>query len=87
MKKDLYLLLIAVFVFISTNSYGQGSVIRGKITDAETDEALPGVTVVEYDQNHRVIQGTITNINGEYAIEVSAGSDSLNFGFIGYKSS
>ncbi|MFC2111639.1 SusC/RagA family TonB-linked outer membrane protein [Bacteroidota bacterium] len=85
MKRDLHFIAFAVLVFISANSYGQGSIIRGKVTDAETNEALPGVTVVEYDQNRRVVQGTITNINGEYAIELSAGSDSLNFGFIGYK--
>jgi TonB-linked SusC/RagA family outer membrane protein len=85
MKRDLHFLLIAVLVLISSASYGQGKVIRGKVTDAETNEALPGVTVVEYDQNRRVIQGTITNINGEYAIEIAAGSDSISFGFVGYK--
>jgi len=64
-------------VFIDANS--QDYTIKGVVTSAADQQALPGVSVL--------VPGTairaITNINGEYTIEVPAGSDSLEFRFVG----
>lgn len=57
------------------------STVTGTVTDADSNEPLPGVTVT--------IKGTptatVTNVNGNYTITASA-SNRLVFSFIGYKS-
>ncbi len=54
--------------------------IKGKVIDNETLEALPGVNVV--------IKGTtlgkITDVNGEFSIEVPNNDVILTFSFMGY---
>lgn len=55
--------------------------ITGKVTSIEETEGLPGVNVVEKGTNN----GTVTNINGEYSLEVSAGA-TLVFSSVGYVS-
>ncbi len=60
-------------------------VIRGTIKDKTDDSLVPGATVVEIDNNNRIITGTISDINGQYAIKLKNPSDRISFGFIGYK--
>lgn len=56
--------------------------ISGRVTDAETGEALPGVNVfVSGDSSI----GTSTDQNGEYTLEVPDEADSLSFSFVGYQ--
>lgn len=55
-------------------------VVSGKITDAETGEPLIGTNVVVKGTN----KGVVTDINGNYSIELPEGNKSLVFSFIGY---
>jgi len=54
--------------------------VRGTVTDLNTGEALPGVNVV--------VQGTtfgaVTDVNGDYILNVPNASVTLQFSFIGY---
>nr|WP_319481306.1 TonB-dependent receptor [uncultured Draconibacterium sp.] len=59
---------------------GQSRQITGKVTDATSDETLPGVTVVLKGTTI----GTITGMNGEFAINAAKG-DVLRFSFVGYE--
>lgn len=58
----------------------QQNYVTGTITDAVTGEALPGVNV----QIKGSITGTISNINGEYTINITENDPVLVFSFIGY---
>jgi len=82
--KALFICLLLSLTFI--NGYSQSRVIRGVVSDKATGEKLPGVNVVEMNQNERVISGTITDLNGEFILKVQSSSNSLQFSFIGYKS-
>ena len=53
--------------------------ISGKVTSSTDNQGLPGVNVVEKGTNN----GTITNIDGEYTIEVSEGA-TLVYSSVGY---
>lgn len=53
--------------------------VRGQVTD-ENGEPLPGVTVRVKDAN----QGTITDMEGNYSLEVPDGNASLIFSFVGF---
>lgn len=79
-KRLIILYLTGLFLlFTSAMSYSQFSV-NGKISDASTGDGLPGVNVVELGTTN----GTITDLNGAYSIEVAAPSAELEFSFIGY---
>lgn len=54
--------------------------ITGKVIDAETKETLLGVRI----QVKGTSQGTITDNDGNYTIEVKSSSQTLVFSFIGY---
>ena len=59
----------------------QTRTITGKVTSFEDDEELPGVNVVEKGTTN----GTVTNVHGEYSLEVSEGA-TLVFSSVGYTS-
>lgn len=74
---------VVVLLFFSTaiaQNQPAPALIKGKVTDAETNEPLPGVTVS--------VKGTptlvATDANGNYTISANAAS-TLTFSFIGYK--
>jgi len=56
----------------------QKKAIKGKVID-ETGEAIPGVSVLVKGTT----VGTITNIDGQYSLEVPAGAQTLVFSFVG----
>jgi TonB-linked SusC/RagA family outer membrane protein len=60
----------------------QQGIVTGKITDATTGEAMPGVNI----QVKGTSLGTITNNSGEYSISVPDLNATLVFSFIGYRS-
>ncbi|MBN1951370.1 MAG: SusC/RagA family TonB-linked outer membrane protein [Bacteroidales bacterium] len=53
--------------------------VTGTVTDVNSGEALPGVSI----QVNGTTRGTITDANGKYVIEVSTG-DVLVFSYVGY---
>ena len=64
---------------VITNQPNQTRNITGKVTSYEDGEGLPGVNVVEKGTSN----GTVTNVNGEYSLEVSEGA-TLVFSSVGY---
>ncbi len=67
---------------ISTeNSSGQQQVkVTGVVTDATTGESLPGVNIVVKG----TMNGTLTDIDGKYSINVPSKSSVLVYSFVGY---
>lgn len=72
-----------MITFTGFTTVAQSHIVRGKVSD--DSGSLPGVTVYEVDDNDRVIKGTITDIDGNYMIEVSKPDATLKFSFIGYE--
>ncbi|MDR0938574.1 MAG: TonB-dependent receptor [Mediterranea sp.] len=54
--------------------------VRGTVTDAETGDPLIGVAVAHVSSG----QGVVTDVDGNFAITVPAGSN-LQFSYVGYK--
>ncbi|MBC8155914.1 MAG: SusC/RagA family TonB-linked outer membrane protein [Bacteroidetes bacterium] len=61
------------------SAYAQTRRITGKVTTSEDGSPLPGVSVLV--PGSRI--GTTTSVNGEYGLNVPAGTKSLTFSFIG----
>ncbi len=74
--------LTVVSAATSTSLNLQQKRVTGKVTDATTGEALPGVTIV--------IKGTTTGVasdlDGSYTLDVPSGSAVLQFTSVGYAS-
>jgi len=74
------LLMLAAIVFCGvTAAFAQGGTVTGKVTDASDGSSLPGATVVIKGTT----QGTVTDINGMYSIEVTP-DQVLEFSYVGY---
>ena len=78
--KQFFKLTICIAVLLFSFEYGwaQQRTITGSVTDPD-GVTLPGVTVVEKG----TANGTVTNIDGNYSINVSAGANTLVFSFVG----
>lgn len=59
--------------------------VRGKVTDAKDKSTIPGASVVELDKDKRVITGTVTDIDGNFALRVSNTKNQIQITFINYK--
>jgi len=55
-------------------------IVRGRVTEAETGEVIPGVTVLVKGTT----TGTVTDINGNYELDMPPGKSTLVFSFVGY---
>lgn len=81
MKQSYFFKILFVFlswsVFISASA--QERTVTGKVTDAESGESLPGVTVIIQGTQ----QGAITMPDGTYSLQAAA-DDVLVFSFLGY---
>jgi TonB-linked SusC/RagA family outer membrane protein len=62
-----------------TQVWAQERTIRGKITDGDTKEPVPGVSVFVKGTS----SGTVTDVNGTYSISISGGSVTLVFQAVG----
>ncbi|MCG8307743.1 MAG: SusC/RagA family TonB-linked outer membrane protein [Cytophagales bacterium] len=58
----------------------QGVTITGKVTSSEDDQGLPGVNVIVKGTSH----GTVTDVDGNYSLEVQGEASVLVFSSVGY---
>src|SRR5690606_1989719 len=58
----------------------QSRSVSGVVTDASTGETLPGVNIIISGTT----SGTVSNMDGEYIVQVSGEGSVLTFSFIGY---
>ncbi|MDX5479774.1 MAG: carboxypeptidase-like regulatory domain-containing protein, partial [Cyclobacteriaceae bacterium] len=81
-KKFTHLFFFLLLFGVSSMSFGQGITVSGKVVTQEDGQPLPGVTVLVQNSN----VGTVTDIDGNYTINVPSGSNVLTFSFMGFKS-
>lgn len=75
-------ILAALLLLQCYAGYGQATdlVVQGRVTDSETNESLPGVSILLKGTS----QGTITDAEGRYSLKVQDPSGVLIFTFIGF---
>jgi TonB-linked SusC/RagA family outer membrane protein len=74
-------LLVAYLVFSSKLLLAQSITVTGTVTN-ENNESLPGVNIAVKGST----EGTTTDVNGKYVLNVPDGNATLTFSFIGYAS-
>ncbi len=73
-------LILLLFVCLPLYLLAQKTIVRGKVTDAETGETLPFVNLVFKDSK----VGTSSDLDGNFYLETYYPTDSLVASFIGY---
>ncbi|MBW6534044.1 MAG: TonB-dependent receptor [Mariniphaga sp.] len=73
--------LVVVQLFFTFSAFSQQQTVTGKVTEADTREALPGVNIVIKGTT----TGTVTDVNGNFRLNVNnPQTDVLIFRFIGF---
>ena len=76
-------MMLTFLLFVGLNfAFAQTKTISGTVTSADDGAALPGVTV----QVKGTTNGTITDANGKYSLNVDHNAATLLFSFVGMKS-
>ena len=75
-------ILLIPFLFISLFSLAQTRTITGKVTGKNDGQPLIGVTVVSTGTQN----GTTTDLDGKYSIDLSPDEKSLTFSYVGFQS-
>ncbi|MDP5105421.1 MAG: TonB-dependent receptor [Polaribacter sp.] len=76
MKKNIFFL----FLFVSILANAQTFTLNGKVVD-ENNESLPSATILVKENN----QGTSTDFNGKFSLNLPKGKYTIQVSFIGYK--
>ena len=76
MKKLIFVFFLTLTV--AAASAQQENTVTGNVTEAESGEPIPGVSIIIKGTN----SGTITDFDGNYTLQAS-GSDTLVFSFVG----
>ena len=84
--KSLYLLFIVALSFIpATHTFAQSkggnATIKGSIADVETNEPLPGVSIIVKG----TIQGTVSDSQGKFSLETKALPVTLTISLVGFR--
>ncbi|MEX0996339.1 MAG: TonB-dependent receptor [Flavobacteriaceae bacterium] len=78
MKKQ----LLFLFLMVSSLGFSQG-VVTGKILAGESNQPLAGASVIEAGTSN----GTITDFDGNFTLNVSSNSGALEISYLGFNSS
>jgi TonB-linked SusC/RagA family outer membrane protein len=77
--------IAGILLLVNTSLIAQKFVVRGNISDSQSGESLIGVNVIEYDDQKRIINGSITDVNGNFTITVSNPNALIGISYIGYE--
>ncbi len=81
MLKKIQILLLLFFFALPVSSVAQVGSLSGVITDADSQEPIPGATIFLTD----IARGVATDLDGEYSLEnIPAGTHTLRVTFVGY---
>ncbi len=83
--KRIILLTLALCSFIEAFPQGR-VVIRGRVIDRTDKSTVIGANIIEFDGENRVINGTITNVNGDFVLEMRNAANMIRVSVIGYNS-
>lgn len=79
-----FTILLFLLVAFSFTGFAQSLVVKGTVKD-ESGVSMVGVTVIQVDKNNRMLNGTVTNIDGVYTLKVFGKTPNLKFSFIGFE--
>jgi TonB-linked SusC/RagA family outer membrane protein len=70
---------------VSVANAQQKTIIRGRVVDMADKTTIIGANIVEYDSEERVVNGTITSVDGDFILQMVNPSNTVRVSVIGYK--
>ena len=83
MNKIIKLILLIVVTFMTTTVSAQQRRISGTVSD--DFDVVPGANVVERDKNNRIVSATVTDMNGNFTLNIKDPNNNLTITFMGLK--
>ena len=83
MNKIIKLLLLWVVAAMALPVSAQQRRISGTVSD--DIDVIIGANVVEKDKNNRIVSQTITDMNGNFTMNIKDPNNTLEISYIGYK--
>ncbi len=84
-KKSISTLYCSLFFLISLQAQVELYSITGQVVDSITKESIPYVTVIASTPEMKFVEGSATDENGQYSLELPKGKYFIRFSFIGYQ--
>lgn len=79
-------LLFLFSLLFSISAFAQSQLeATGKVLDAKSQQPLEFATVIFIDENNTMVNGGITNLDGVYNIKVPAGTYTIRYEYISFK--
>src|SRR5574344_2914898 len=75
-------IIMLLLCALSTGAFAQIKSISGTVSDRM--DALMGATVAEVDGSNRIIEATVTDINGHFTMKIKNPKDRVRFSYIGH---
>ena len=82
MKTLRYYITVSLML-VSTLAMAQISRISGTVSD--DFDVLPGVNVVEIDASNRMVNATVTDMNGNFVLPIKSAKNKVKFSYMGFK--
>jgi len=77
------ILLLAIFSFLQVYAQ-EKTIITGRIVDKTDKTTIIGANIIEYDSEDRVVNGTTSDVNGNFVYEMVDPSNTVRVSVIGY---
>lgn len=78
--------IVSLLLSINLSAQQPKMVIHGNVIAKSDKQPLIGVSVVEFDANNRILNGTTTDFDGNYALKLSGATNTkVAFSYIGFK--
>lgn len=81
----IFYLLLCSIILLPIEAFAQNQTIHGKVTDKMTQEVLIGVNIIEKTETNGIPNGTVTDVNGNFTLELKNSKGLLSFSYIGYQ--
>lgn len=85
MKSMKRILFLALMVYNAAVAFAQPTIIRGRVIDSKEKIAVIGANVIEYDQQNRIINGAVCDVNGDFVLELKDRDHTIKVVMMGYK--
>lgn len=82
--KKLLIVAFSLLIFVAEAS-AQKKMLTGKIIEKATKIEMIGVSISEIDANNRLVNGTITNTDGEFVLSMKNENNKIRIQYVGFK--
>ena len=78
--------MVIASLLITFTAAAQAKIIHGQVTAKSDKLPIIGVSVAEYDASNRILNGTITDFDGNYTLRISGtATNRIVYSYVGYK--